>query len=82
MTTNPLQTPRAKCGAHSRRTGEPCRQSAMANGRCRMHGGKSTGPKNGSRGNWLHGARSRKEIERLKAVRALLAASLKKLSDI
>jgi hypothetical protein len=29
------------CGAHSRRTGDPCRNPAMENGRCRMHGGKS-----------------------------------------
>ncbi|TLS66570.1 hypothetical protein FEF65_10055 [Mariprofundus erugo] len=31
------------CGAHARTTGKPCRQPAMANGRCRLHGGKSTG---------------------------------------
>jgi hypothetical protein len=31
----------AKCGAHSRRTGKPCQQPAMPNGRCRLHGGKS-----------------------------------------
>nr|WP_269210496.1 HGGxSTG domain-containing protein [Magnetospirillum fulvum] len=31
------------CGAKTR-SGEPCRQPAMRNGRCRMHGGKSTGP--------------------------------------
>ena len=24
---------------------EPCRAPAMANGRCRLHGGKSTGPR-------------------------------------
>lgn len=32
-----------RCGAHCRTTGWPCRNPAMANGRCRMHGGKSTG---------------------------------------
>lgn len=32
------------CGAKTR-SGNPCRNYAMANGRCRMHGGKSTGPK-------------------------------------
>lgn len=32
------------CGAKTR-SGEPCKNYAMANGRCRMHGGKSTGPK-------------------------------------
>lgn len=30
------------CGAKTR-SGEPCKNRAMANGRCRMHGGKSTG---------------------------------------
>jgi hypothetical protein len=33
-----------QCGAKTR-SGEPCKQSAMQNGRCRMHGGASTGPK-------------------------------------
>ena len=33
-----------KCGAKSKRTGKPCPQPAMANGRCRFHGGKT--PKN------------------------------------
>lgn len=31
-----------KCGAKTR-SGAPCRSFAMENGRCRMHGGKSTG---------------------------------------
>ena len=34
------------CGAKAKnRNHEPCRQPAMANGRCRLHGGKCTGPK-------------------------------------
>jgi len=32
-----------KCGAKTR-SGEPCKNWAMSNGRCRMHGGTSTGP--------------------------------------
>lgn len=32
-----------RCGAHCRTTGNACRNPAMKNGRCRMHGGKSTG---------------------------------------
>ena len=32
-----------KCGAHCRTTGESCKNASMKNGRCRMHGGKSTG---------------------------------------
>ncbi len=33
----------ARCGAHCRTTGNPCLNFPMPNGRCRMHGGKSTG---------------------------------------
>jgi hypothetical protein len=33
-----------RCGAKTRR-GTLCQCPAMANGRCRIHGGKSTGPK-------------------------------------
>ena len=38
---DPSSAPR--CGARTR-SGAPCRQPAMTNGRCRMHGGESTGP--------------------------------------
>ncbi len=31
------------CGAKTRTTPQPCKGSAMANGRCRLHGGLSTG---------------------------------------
>lgn len=34
----------ARCGAKTRR-GTPCQAPAMPNGRCRLHGGKSTGAK-------------------------------------
>lgn len=33
-----------RCGAKTR-AGHPCRGTPMPNGRCRMHGGKSTGPR-------------------------------------
>ena len=36
---------RKKCGAFARSTGKPCQMKALANGRCRLHGGLSTGPK-------------------------------------
>ena len=39
---NPNLAPR--CGARTR-SGGCCRSPAMKNGRCRMHGGKSTGPR-------------------------------------
>src|SRR5262245_60512502 len=53
-----LKAPR--CGAKTRRA-TPCRGPAMRNGRCRLHGGKSTGPRTpeglarSSRANWKHG---------------------------
>lgn len=71
---NPMQTPMPmhlspRCGAHSRRTGKPCRNPAMKNGRCRMHGGKSPGAPRGEwNGNYRHGGRTKQA----KAVRALL----------
>jgi hypothetical protein len=34
-----------KCGAYARSTGKPCKAGALRNGRCRNHGGLSTGPK-------------------------------------
>lgn len=37
---NPMQS---ICGAHCRTTGNPCQNYPMVNGRCRMHGGKSSG---------------------------------------
>jgi hypothetical protein len=37
-------TKAARCGAKTRR-GSPCQCPAMPNGRCRIHGGLSTGPK-------------------------------------
>ena len=33
------------CNAHARSTGLPCRCRALKNGRCRLHGGLSTGPR-------------------------------------
>ncbi|MHB1214228.1 MAG: HGGxSTG domain-containing protein [Thiobacillus sp.] len=33
------------CGAHARTTGKPCQAPAGPNGRCKLHGGKSTGPR-------------------------------------
>lgn len=39
---DPSTAPR--CGARTR-AGTECRQPAMPNGRCRLHGGRSTGPR-------------------------------------
>ena len=55
-----------KCGAHCRTTGKPCLGYAMKNGRCRMHGGKSTGRP------IIHGRDTKKAKENRREVRALL----------
>jgi hypothetical protein len=34
-----------QCGAHARTTGAPCKAQGLLNGRCKLHGGASTGPK-------------------------------------
>jgi hypothetical protein len=72
---NPANAPR--CGAKARtRGGAPCRNAAMRNGRCRMHGGRSTGartPEGQERArlaNMRHGRRSQQTIEARRAVRA------------
>ena len=50
-----------RCGARSKRTGKPCLAAAMPNGRCTLHGGKSTGPRTpeglerSRKANWKHG---------------------------
>lgn len=56
-----------RCGARTR-SGSPCRSPAMPNGRCRMHGGKSTGPspegrKRLSAARMVHGKRCRAIVE-------------------
>jgi hypothetical protein len=69
-----------RCGARSKRTGKPCRAAAMPNGRCKVHGGKSTGPRTpeglerSRRANWKHGYYSREaKAERSRVRVAILA---------
>ena len=72
-TGDPGTAPR--CGAKTRQ-GNACQAPAMPNGRCRLHGGKSTGPRTpeglarSQRARWKHGGYSveaRREYRRLKA---------------
>jgi hypothetical protein len=67
-----LKSPR--CGAKTR-SGTPCKSPAMANGRCRMHGGKSTGPPRGNQNALKHGFYTREAIEGRRYIRQLLKAS-------
>jgi hypothetical protein len=66
-----------RCGARTRR-GTQCQSPAMANGRCRMHGGKSTGPRSieglerSRKANLKHGFYSEEAIAERKEAKALL----------
>jgi len=69
-----------RCGARSKRTGKPCRAAAMPNGRCKVHGGKSTGPRTleglerSRRANRKHGYYSREAKAERSRVRAAILA--------
>src|SRR6266508_3384434 len=69
-----------RCGARSKRTGKPCQAAAMPNGRCKLHGGKSTGPRTpeglerSRRANWKHGYYSREAKAERSRVRAAILA--------
>lgn len=63
------------CGAKARSNGgKPCGQLALRNGRCRFHGGLSTGPKTAEgkarciAATTKHGRRSKESIERHRAI--------------
>ena len=70
-----------RCGARTR-DGVACRQPAMANGRCRFHGGRSTGPRTAAgraasaRAHLRHGADTRELV----ALRSAAAASSARLA--
>ncbi|HME23426.1 MAG TPA: HGGxSTG domain-containing protein [Acetobacteraceae bacterium] len=78
-TTLPLAQSCPRCGARTRR-GDPCRSAAMPNGRCRMHGGKSTGPRTAEglermrRAKTKHGSYSAETIQLMRAIRACCVA--------
>jgi hypothetical protein len=55
-----------RCGAKCR-SGQSCQNASMKNGRCRMHGGKSTGAP------IKHGQRTKTSIEQKLADKNLLA---------
>ena len=54
---NAERASKPKCGARARTTGEQCRQVAMANGRCRFHGGATPKGRDWHRPQWPNGKR-------------------------
>lgn len=82
---NPMNAPR--CGAKTR-SGTPCNAPAMANSRCRMHGGKSTGPRTpeglerSRKANFKHGFYSAEVIAECRFMKQLLHNSRETLGQI
>jgi len=76
---NPADGSLALCGARSKRNeGRPCKQPAMSNGRCRLHGGKCTGPrtheglKRSQKARFKHGFYSAESMADRQQVRELI----------
>ena len=70
--TLPLAQAAPRCGARTRR-GTACQSPGMANGRCRLHGGASTGP------------RTAEGIERIRASRTkhgAYSAAMKRMREL
>ena len=82
---NPMNAPR--CGAKTR-SGTPCKAPAMKNGRCRMHGGKSTGPRTpeglerSRNANFKHGLYSAESIAERRYMSQLLRSSRETLGQV
>lgn len=79
---DPNSAPR--CGAHARTTGAPCKAPAIkGKRRCRLHGGRSTGPRTLSglarskSANLRHGEYSR-ESQTIRKLGRMLAMNYKK----
>lgn len=71
----------ARCGARTKRAHQPCRAPAMRNGRCRLHGGASTGPRTAAglerarKARWKHGWHSKAAREQRARTRWLLRSA-------
>lgn len=63
-----------RCGAKTR-AGTPCKAPAMKNGRCQMHGGKSTGPPKGNQNALKHGFYTKEAINKRRFIKELIKDS-------
>lgn len=68
-----------ECGAKAKTNGrQPCRRLAMANGRCHLHGGMSTGAKTlkgryqQKMSSWKHGFYSKESIDERKSIKKII----------
>ena len=78
-----------KCGARLRKkTHKLCRQPAMKNGKCRIHGGKSTGPRtpqgleNSKKSRLKHGFYSTEKIRERRGIAKFLKDSKNLISTV
>jgi hypothetical protein len=84
--TMPMAHASARCGARTR-TGMACKGPAMPNGKCRMHGGASTGPRTPEglarirAAQTTHGLRTA-EMEQMRKLVRGLRASAKRLVEL
>lgn len=70
-----------RCNAKTRKGGK-CKSPAMKNGRCRMHGGLSTGAPKGNQNARKHGFYSAEMISYKEAMRELLRDSRRVARDM
>ena len=70
-----------RCGARTRR-GTPCRSPAMANGRCRMHGGKSSGAPRGNNNALKYGRYTATAIAERRELAALIRSMRKLVAEV
>lgn len=71
--------PRTDCGAKTRAGGN-CRQPAMKNGRCRLHGGKSLS--GAAHGRYRHGMRTKEAMDMRREFAELLRETRNLIGEI
>ena len=70
-----------RCGAKTRK-GTLCKAPAMANGRCRMHGGTNLGGPYGNQHALKHGCRTKKATAERQMITQFLRESSKVIEEI
>ena len=70
-----------RCGARTR-SETACRSPAMANGRCRMHGGKSPGAPQGNSNALKHGRYSAAAIAERRELAALIRSMRRLVAEV
>jgi hypothetical protein len=74
-----------KCGALARHTGQPCRNIALANGRCRFHGGRTPSGDQWHKVRWPDRKHARAEhhyAQKLKRLARVLAEKERRLAQM